>query len=355
MASNKNLASGVLTAAISSSDTTIVVNSGDAGLAALLAMWPTAPFFITVMPATPDVGVANSIDSEIMEVSAITTTLEGYLSMIVSRGAKGTSAQDFDSGAIVVNGIYADKKLFFINSSTTSGSTTTYTLTDDNAPVAESGAEMFVVFVSPASEITGSYANLVVNGDNSGSGYGLSSQKVVSGPWTSVITIKQSTIYHLVFDGTAWVILNGSELIKADNIDYTTLINKIYPVGSIYMSVNNVSPATFIGGTWVEFAQGKTLIGLDPDDTDFDTVEDTGGEKTHTLTVDEMPSHSHTFKGIPKDQNFSWADPYTRNGYATTNVNPYPAQGGAVNNSGGGGAHNNLQPYVVVYMWKRTA
>lgn len=71
----------------------------------------------------------------------------------------------------------------------------------------------------------------------------------------------------------------------------SALIDIIYPVGSIYISTNNIDPSNFLGGTWESFAKGKTLIGVDTDDTDFNTVEKVLGSKT----VD-IPKHSHDFR-----------------------------------------------------------
>lgn len=126
----------------------------------------------------------------------------------------------------------------------------------------------------------------------------------------------------------------------------------LYPVGSIYMSatmstVDEVQ-ATF-GGTWEAWGSGRVPVGVDPEDTDFDTVEETGGEKTHTLTIDEMPSHRHnigqTYSGYRLYQDGSAPNGiYT--GYATSEPTNYV---------GGGQAHNNLQPYITCYMFKRIA
>lgn len=126
----------------------------------------------------------------------------------------------------------------------------------------------------------------------------------------------------------------------------------LYPVGSIYMSatmstVDEVQ-ATF-GGTWEAWGSGKVPVGVDPEDTDFNTVEETGGEKTHTLTVEEMPSHRHnigqTYSGYRLYQDGSAPNGiYT--GYATSEPTNYV---------GGGEAHNNLQPYITCYMFKRVA
>ena len=148
------------------------------------------------------------------------------------------------------------------------------------------------------------------------------------------------------------------------DIDNQSICNLIYPVGSIYMSVNTTNPSTLFGGTWTRL-KDRFLLGAG--DT-YSTNGATGGSATHTLTVDQMPSHTHTqnshthtgrfkgFSGISTSTN-GWyfgrriisEDSYdgtaqTTNGTTATNQN-----------TGGGQAHNNMPPYLVVYMWKRTA
>ena len=113
-----------------------------------------------------------------------------------------------------------------------------------------------------------------------------------------------------------------------------------FPVGSIYINVTGTNPGTFLGGTWVAFGSGKVLVGLDSEDEAFDTAEKPGGEKTHILTTDEMPAHTHT-------QGFA-----SGNGYAYTGG--AGGVGAITGSTGNGVAHNNLQPYIVVYFWKRT-
>lgn len=125
-----------------------------------------------------------------------------------------------------------------------------------------------------------------------------------------------------------------------------------YPVGSIYMSATAATAdevEAMFGGTWEAFGIGRTLVGVDPEDEDFAEAELTGGEKTHTLTVEEMPSHRHrigqTYSGYRLYQDGSAPNGiYT--GYATSEPTDY---------EGGGQAHNNLQPYITCYMFKRIA
>ena len=131
-------------------------------------------------------------------------------------------------------------------------------------------------------------------------------------------------------------------------------LSEIYPIGSIYISVVSTNPADLFGfGTWKAFAAGRTLVGIDSGQTEFDTVEETGGAKTHTLTEAEMPSHNHEVGGLTQDPNYytGWG---SRSGWAVASTNV--DNGGQFHkNTGGGQAHNNLQPYIVTYMWKRTA
>ena len=82
--------------------------------------------------------------------------------------------------------------------------------------------------------------------------------------------------------------------LKDENNLKTYLLAYIYPVGSIKMTAENTNPSTYLGGTWVAWGAGKVPVGVDTTDTDFATVEKTGGEKEHILTTNEMPSHEHT-------------------------------------------------------------
>lgn len=125
------------------------------------------------------------------------------------------------------------------------------------------------------------------------------------------------------------------------------ILEAVYPIGSIYMSVNGTSPATLFGGTW-EAIQGKFLLGADSGAYKAGT---TGGEATHTLTTSEMPSHNHAVY-YPN----AGADDHSAPGNYPDGPSDstYYAVGSYTSREGGGKAHNNMPPYLAVYIWKRT-
>lgn len=127
-------------------------------------------------------------------------------------------------------------------------------------------------------------------------------------------------------------------------------IDIVYPVGSYYETSNiSFNPNTAWGGTWVEDSKGRVTVGMDTTQTEFDTIGETGGEKTHTLTIQEMPSHSHNSVGHTYGA-FASGDKTMPTAYESNwGVNLY------ARDTGGGQSHNNLQPYVVVKRWHRTA
>ena len=133
----------------------------------------------------------------------------------------------------------------------------------------------------------------------------------------------------------------------------TATIANAYPVGSLYMNASNATnPASLLGfGTWAAFGAGRVLVGIDSSDTDFDGAEETGGSKTHALTTGELAAHNHAV-----GSNDSGTGP----GGAAGNqehVRDAGVGNGPVtptSTTGSGTAHNNVQPYIVVYMWKRT-
>lgn len=145
---------------------------------------------------------------------------------------------------------------------------------------------------------------------------------------------------------------------SAENMN--KIVEMIYPVGAIYMSVNNVSPQTLFGGTW-EQIQDKFLLSAG---TTY-TAGDTGGSAAHshttgdhTLTVDEIPSHNHKLSQDVEYKFSSEVGGWTTFRAGTDNVYPNEVW---TQNAGGGQAHNhgdtetssNMPPYLAVYVWKR--
>ena len=121
----------------------------------------------------------------------------------------------------------------------------------------------------------------------------------------------------------------------------------IYPVGSIYMSVNSTNPSTLFGGTWTQL-KDRFLLGAGSTYTNGST----GGEASHTLTVNEMPSHSHP-QYVTVSSGGSLSANCDYDSYASGKARK-SAQNVSTGTTGGGNSHNNMPPYLVVYMWQRT-
>ena len=123
----------------------------------------------------------------------------------------------------------------------------------------------------------------------------------------------------------------------------SNLINSIYPVGAIFITINNTNPGNYITNTVWVLLKDRFLLGAG----DTYIGGNTGGEATHILTTSEMPSHNHEL-----DYNLYGS----RSGYGFVGTNSNKIETGylTMKNTGGGQAHNNMPPYLVVYMWKRT-
>lgn len=126
-------------------------------------------------------------------------------------------------------------------------------------------------------------------------------------------------------------------------------VDLIYPIGSIYMTTSTVSPAVLFGGTW-ERIKGRCIVGVDENDTDFGTVSKNGGEKTHKLTVAEMPKHNHSVSYLKQSAGNDFQFAAGVGNWQTTGK-----ENNNINYTGGDQAHNNLQPYYTAFIWRRTA
>lgn len=131
-------------------------------------------------------------------------------------------------------------------------------------------------------------------------------------------------------------------------VSQSNLVDLVYPVGSYYWSSNSTSPSTLFGGTWTQVKDRFVLAA-----GDSYSVNATGGEKTHTLTIDEMPGHDHRAS--------QWGGLYVWGGANSSKFaegsGGYETLLSGVNTSstGGGHSHNNMPPYIVAFCWRRTA
>ena len=132
---------------------------------------------------------------------------------------------------------------------------------------------------------------------------------------------------------------------------------KVYPrpfyaVGDLYLTTNTTNPNLLFGGVWELFGPGRCLVCVDTSQAEFNSVSKTGGAKTHTLTVEQIPN-MRNYNALWRNQN------YATGGGAWG----YSADYGSLNDNnssqaikyGGGQAHNNLQPFITCYVWLRTA
>lgn len=143
----------------------------------------------------------------------------------------------------------------------------------------------------------------------------------------------------------------------------TAALQAVYPVGSIYINATSASnPNTLLGfGTWTAFGAGRVMVGLDAGDALFDTAEETGGSKdavvvshTHTATVTD-PGHLHTISPTASGESQAgsgWNGP----GFGSSNTSTATTSITVANSTtGSSGTNANVQPFIVVRMWKRTA
>lgn len=146
-------------------------------------------------------------------------------------------------------------------------------------------------------------------------------------------------------DGVQYYISDGGgEIPDIGSADIQAIIDAIYPVGSIYMSFNSTSPEVLFGGTW-ERIEGRFLFAAD----DTHPIESEGGEEEHTLMISEMPSHRHT---ISYQQYGGTGIGYLS---GTTSSGSYNTSEVFMGYTGNSQPHNNMPPYIAVYMWRRIA
>ena len=174
----------------------------------------------------------------------------------------------------------------------------------------------------------------------------------------TIINDNFSEIYNDIGDGSTLASASKTQTLSNKTItteantitndgNVVTTLQKVYPIGSIYINATNgTNPGTLLGfGTWAAFGAGRVPVGINDSDSDFNEAEETGGAKTHQLSISELPAHTHNVSMSTSDTDNNNLSEGNTSGTSTFTTS----------STGGDQAHNNLQPYIVVYMWKRTA
>ena len=174
----------------------------------------------------------------------------------------------------------------------------------------------------------------------------------------TIINDNFSEIYNDIGDGSTLASASKTQTLSNKTItteantitndgNVVTTLQKVYPIGSIYINAtNSTNPGTLLGfGTWTAFGAGRVPVGINDSDSDFNEAEETGGAKTHQLSISELPAHTHNVTMSTSDSDNDFLSEGNNTGTSTFTTS----------STGGDQAHNNLQPYIVVYMWKRTA
>jgi hypothetical protein len=328
----RNNARALLTASITNTATTIVIEATKADL------FPIADVGTGSLPSTSDwFKVTLQDPNGNVEIVAVRTRTagSGILSNVI-RGYDGTTALAFVSGTVV-------------------------------------GLRITAEDVQTALDLPNQ--NSVFTGDNSFSG---------TNEFTGTQTFSGVTSFSddVEFNDapTAPTVSYGDNTTKLATTAFVqAALQALHPVGSIYINAGvNTNPATLFGfGTWVAFGAGRVMVGLNGSDSLFDALEETGGSKdsvvvshSHTLsgTANTAGSHSHVISfGYSNDHDYfgNGVSSFTYNGGGVTQ-NPYNyssnAAGehqhtlsGTADTAGSSGTNANLQPYITVAMWKRTA
>lgn len=377
MSNRSNLANGfIATTTVSTGATSFDLNTGSG------ATMPSVPFKITVAPfgQLPTKG-----NSEIMLVTALSGE-----TMTVARAQDGTTARTFAAGDIVSNAMFVSD-ITGVNVTVTTARTTAAKVgtTADGNYVPAVGDRLNVTFTlgvavdSPTLNIDGSGAKNIRIAD-----VNVSTLTLSTGAVSVVVPLWYDGTYYQMYGSHLNTNMTYTEITSAEITTGTAstvrgisgrrseeIVAKavaaamnavntqwlaLLPVGAMWFGGSNpANPSTYLPGmsatTWVSEAEGMTIVGVDTSQTEFDTVNKTGGAKTHTLTTPEMPAHAHLGQypnGGAGGSAYFAGGLSGPNGYANSNM-------GGTNvsslNAGNGQAHNNLQPYKTKYIWTRTA
>ena len=396
MANLKDFATGtVLTAPTpATSGTTLVLNSGEG------AYMPATPFYATVHPPAVFPTVGSSEKVKVTGVSGDTLTIE--------RSMSGISAKAIESGWRISNTLFKrDVAPIKVAVSTAAATAAKVGTSDIGSYVPEQGDLLEVTFSSGCN-----ISNPTLNIDDGGAkNIRLGNINVT----TAFVGTTSALVLRMWYDGTYYQVFGS---LKNDNTTYTEISDaesittssstarlvsgrrleyfknnslkvdeddfasntdvkfptqqsvkayvdaaiaatkqSLFPIGAIYVSAVATNPATLLGfGTWVADSEGSAIVGKAASGT-FGTAGATMGAETHTLTIGEMPWHNH---GGPLSidtggqMGISGGSSAGR-GFTSSGVNNVYANSLVVNGQGGGGAHNNIQPSKVFYVWRRTA
>jgi len=262
------------------------------------------------------------------------------------------------------------------------------TLNHDNAArLATSSAGVSITGTTTSSGTITSSANLVIaDGGTIGSASDTDAITIAAG---GAVTFSQTPVFPdgslpltgLDIDGGTDI---GAALVDADLMIVddgaggtnrkstmsrmkTYILSSVYPVGSIFISTSSTSPATSLGfGSWSRFGEGRMLVSQNSSDSDFDTAEETGGAKTHTLSEANLAAHTHltmnTGNGFGTNLENNTTGTGTTNSRGGLGNNDYimqsvssAANAGKTSSTGSGTAVTHMNPYIVTYMWKRTS
>lgn len=167
------------------------------------------------------------------------------------------------------------------------------------------------------------------------------------------------TVEHI--DTTKWTHSGNHQESEPSGVEQQIkYLYSFFPVGAVYISVTAINPSVYFGGTWVTFGQGRTLVGVNTSDSDFNTVEKTGGNKAQTLVAKIGAYDSRTDKigytatGKAGNAGFTYGGSFNaavaESSISTSRINHHTQV-----DQGNGNPPTTIQPYVTVYFWKRTA
>ena len=212
--------------------------------------------------------------------------------------------------------------------------------------------------------LSGTPSNLI-NGIKSGANWNgnanIASGLTITETFTAIVVAidaygQESNEYQVTLAASKPSVWIGKETIKATGVIAEHWIG-FYKIGDLFLTLDTTNPSDRFGGTWQLISQGRVLIGAgtsgndDNGETATFQANDEGGEFYHTLTTSEMPAHKHTTSETGKAQNIS-----SGSGYTVAVANNYGGDAPyATGSAGGGNKHNNMQPYLAVYIWKKTA